>query len=122
MALIDVSELMGDPDFIDIVTLKRRTSTVNSYGENTVASTSSSVYMVVQPASPDDLQRLPDSVRRRDAIKVWYTGTLSADALNVYPDVITWGGRDYQVASTEPYGNWGAGYTQAICTLIEAST
>lgn len=119
MAAIDVSDIVSDPDFQDIVTLKRRTSTVNTYGENVLSETSASVYMVIQPASPDDLQRLPDSVRRRDAVTAYYQGTLSADiADGAYPDVIVWNGKRYQVQTADPYNNWGNGYARAICSLI----
>lgn len=122
MALIDVSDIVADPDFQDAVTLIRRVSSVNAYGENEITESSSSVSMVIQPASPDDLQRLPDSVRRRDAVTVWYRGELSVDANGVYPDVIVWVGKRYQVRDTEPFGNWGVGYVKAVCTLIEAGT
>jgi hypothetical protein len=122
MAKIDVSEIIKDPDFLDSVSLVRRVSAIGANGRNALTETSSTVYMIVQPASPDDLQRLPDSVRRRDAITVWYRGDLSADANGVYPDVIVWNSRRFQVATSEPFGNWstGTGYTEAICTLIEA--
>lgn len=122
MAQIDVSEVVTDPDFLDAVSLVRRTSVVNSSGRNVLAESSSSVYMVVQPASPDDLQRLPDSVRRRDAITVWYVGELSADADGQYPDIVVWNSKRYQVQTADPFGNWatGSGYTEAVCTLIEA--
>jgi len=124
MARIDVSDIVGDPDFQDRVTLIRRTSVINSLGRNVLAESSSTVSMVVQPAKPDDLKRLPDSVRRSDAINVWYRGTLSSDAGGVYPDIIVWGGKRFQVQTSDPFGNWanGNGYTESICSLIEAGS
>ncbi len=119
MALIDVTDIVLDPDFQDSITIVRRVDSVNSYGENVITETSESVRAIVQPASPDDLQRLPDSVRRRDAVTVYYSGILTADA---YPDVVVWGGDRYQVRDTEQFLNWGRGYTKAVCTLIEASS
>ena len=119
MALIDVTDIVLDPDFQDAITIIRRTDTVNEYGENVITEASESVRAVIQPASPDDLQRLPDSVRRRDAVTVYYAGILTADA---YPDVVVWGGDRYQVSNTEPFRNWGRGYTKAVCTLIEAAS
>ena len=122
MALIDVSEIITDPDFQDSVTLIRRTSVINSSGRNVLAESSSTVKMIVQPAKPDDLKRLPDSVRRQDAINVWYRGTLSSDAGGVYPDIVVWNSKRFQVYTADPFGNWanGTGYTEAICALIEA--
>lgn len=122
MALIDVTALLSDPDFVDTATIYRRESTVNDYGENALTETAETAVMVVQPATPDDLQRLPDSVRMRAAIHVWYRGTLKTDAGDdVYPDVVEWQGRRYQVQTADDFGNYGAGYVEAICTLIEAS-
>lgn len=122
MALIDVSEIVTDPDFLDSVTLIRRTSVVGNNGRNVLAESSSTVSMVVQPAKPDDLKRLPDSVRRQDAINVWYRGTLSSDAGGLYPDIVVWNSKRFQVQTSDPFGNWanGTGYTESICTLIEA--
>lgn len=122
MARIDVSEIITDPDFQDSVTLIRRTSVVNSTGRNVLAESSSTVKMIVQPAKPDDLKRLPDSVRRQDAINVWYRGVLSSDAGGVYPDIVVWNSKRFQVYTSDPFGNWanGTGYTEAICALIEA--
>lgn len=122
MAAIDVSDIVGDPDFQDSVTLIRRTAVINSSGRNVLAESSSTVRMVVQPAKPDDLIRLPDSVRRKDAINVWYRGELSADVDGSYPDIVVWNSKRFQVATSDPFGNWsnGNGYTESICTLIEA--
>lgn len=118
MATIDVTELLGDADFVDSFSVIRRVDSVNNYGENVLSeSTTSGVVGSVQPASPDDMQRLPDSVRRRDAITVYSVTRISPDA---YPDVVLWGGKKYQAQTSEDFGNYGAGYTKTICTLIEA--
>lgn len=118
MALIDVTELLSDADFTNSFSVIRRVDSVNNYGENQLSETTlSGVVGSVQPASPDDMQRLPDSVRRRDAITVYSVTRISPDA---YPDVVVWNGKKYQAQTSEDFGNYGAGYTKAICTLIEA--
>lgn len=118
MATIDVTELLGDADFVDSFSVIRRVDSVNNYGENVLSeSTTSGVVGSVQPASPNDMKRLPDSVRRSDAITVYSVTRISPDA---YPDVVVWNGKKYQAQTSEDFGNYGAGYTKAICTLIEA--
>ena len=121
MALIDVTELLGDPDFTDAFTIVRTTAEVNGYGENVLTTEEVEAIGVVQPASPDTLARLPDSVRSQDAITVWYQGALKSSAGgDTYPDSVIWNGYTFVVYSTNPYSNYGAGYVEAICTRIEA--
>lgn len=117
MAITDVTELLGDADFVDSFSVIRRVNSVNNYGENVLSESTISAVGSIQPASPDDMQRLPDSVRRRDAITVYSVTRISPDA---YPDVVVWNGKKYQAQTSEDFGNYGAGYTKAICTLIEA--
>ena len=117
MAITDVTELLGDADFVDSFSVIRRVNSVNNYGENVLSESTISAVGSIQPASPDDMQRLPDSVRRRDAITVYSVTRISPDA---YPDVVVWNGKKYQAQTSDDFGNYGAGYTRAICTLIEA--
>jgi hypothetical protein len=112
-----VTELLGDADFVDSFSVIRRVNSVNNYGENVLSESTISAVGSIQPSSPDDMQRLPDSVRRRDAITVYSVTRISPDA---YPDVVVWNGKKYQAQTSEDFGNYGAGYTKAICTLIEA--
>ena len=121
MALIDVSELLTDPDFTNSVTLIRRSSTVNSYGENVMTETSSTITAVVQGAGTESLERVPEGARLSDLIDVFYKGALHAESPGGYADVIVWSGKRYQVAEVvEDFLNYGAGFTKAICKLEAA--
>lgn len=118
MALIDVSELLTDPDFTNTVTLIRRSSTVNTYGENTMVETSSSITAVVQGANTESLERVPEGARLSDLIDVYYKGQLTAESPSGYADIIVWQGRRYQVFEVvEDFMNYGAGFTKAVCKL-----
>lgn len=118
MALIDVSELLTDPDFTNTVTLIRRASTVNTHGENTMVETSSSITAVVQGANTESLERVPEGARLSDLIDVYYKGQLTAESPSGYADVIVWGGKRYQVFEVvEDFMNFGAGFTKAVCKL-----
>ena len=70
MALIDVSELLTDPDFTNTVTLIRRASTVNTYGENVMTETQSTITAVVQGANTESLERVPEGARLSDLIEI----------------------------------------------------
>ena len=118
MALIDVSELLTDPDFTNTVTLIRRSSTVDTYGENTMAETSSSITAVVQGANTESLERVPEGARLSDLIDVYYKGQLTAESPGGYADIIVWQGKRYQVFEVvEDFMNYGAGFTKAVCKL-----
>jgi hypothetical protein len=118
MALIDVSELLTDPDFTNTVTLIRRSSTVDTYGENTMVETSSSITAVVQGANTESLERVPEGARLSDLIDVYYKGQLTAESPGGYADIIVWQGKRYQVFEVvEDFMNYGAGFTKAVCKL-----
>jgi hypothetical protein len=120
VARIDVSELMRDPDFLSSVTLIRRTNTVASTGEVTVSNGSSaSVSMVVQPGAGDMLERLPESVRSKELITLWYKSELYNQATTPgnYADIVVWRGRRFVVEHVEPFDNWGRGYYQGVASL-----
>jgi hypothetical protein len=118
MALIDVSELLTDPDFTNTVTLIRRASTVNIYGENVMTETQSTITAVVQGANTESLERVPEGARLSDLIDVYYKGQLTAESPSGYADIIVWGGKRYQVFEVvEDFMNFGAGFTKAVCKL-----
>ena len=118
MALIDVSELLTDPDFTNTVTLVRRSSTVDTYGENTMVETSSSITAVVKGANTESLERVPEGARLSDLIDVYYKGQLTAESPGGYADIIVWQGKRYQVFEVvEDFMNYGAGFTKAVCKL-----
>jgi hypothetical protein len=118
MALIDVSELLTDPDFTNTVTLIRRASTVNTYGENVMTETQSTITAVVQGANTESLERVPEGARLSDLIDVYYKGQLTAESPSGYADVIVWGDKRYQVFEVvEDFMNFGAGFTKAVCKL-----
>ena len=122
MALIDVSELLTDPDFTNTVTLIRRASTVNTYGENVMTETQSTITAVVQGDNTETLDKLPEGARLSDVITVYYRGTLTAERPGGYADIIVWQGKRFQVKEVaEDFLNYGAGVTKALCVLEAVS-
>lgn len=120
MALIDVSDLLRDPDFTNIVTLIRRTSSINGHGEHTMTENACNIVASVQGINTEDLERLPEGARLHDLITVYYRGDLQAESVGGYADVILWQGKRYQVVTVdENFINFGAGFTRAICKMEE---
>lgn len=122
MANIDVSFLLTDPDFTDQVTLIKRASTINQWGEQVITDTSSTITAVVQGPSTEVLQRFPNFAQVSDAISVWAKQEFTAQATGGYGDVIVWRGKRYQVKEVaEDFANWGEGFTMALCELEAVS-
>lgn len=122
MALIDVSELMLDPDFISSFNIVRRTPTVNSFGENSLAEVLiQNVKGSVQAVGKETAERLPEGINLKDFITIFTKTPVRADAVNGYPDVIIWEGLRYQVYQVLPWSNFGAGWYMVDCQLERKS-
>ena len=116
MALIDVSELLSDPDFTDVVQIIQRARSVIQYGENVLTENNlGDINLVVQPATPKSLERLPEGAKLVDAINVWHRGVLNVESVNGYSDIVVWRGDRFAVVDNDDFSNYGNGYTKAIC-------
>lgn len=121
MALIDVTELLTDPDFTDHITILSRTSSVNTHGENQLTETSRAAVAVVEAGSGETLKRLPAGAVLTDYITVYTREHLVADSPGGYADVILWDGKRYLVQVVTSWTNWGPGWTQADCLIEKVS-
>lgn len=112
--MIDVAELMTDPDFTETVQLLRPTiSTANEGIMSRTYAVPVNIIASVQPVQPDEAQSLPEGTRLGN-LKAFYTATLVRcnDASSVDSDVIVHGGKNYRVIAVEPWGSFG--YYKAI--------
>lgn len=121
MALIDVSELLLDPDFVDAIALVHRTPTVNEFGENTLVESQIQTVGSVQPASGKTIQRLPDALRVQDVSSFWVQGKIVADGRSQYPDVLCFRGTRYAVQTVQDWSNWGGGWSEGTCVVEKPS-
>lgn len=117
MALVDVTELLIDPDFIDSVTIIHRTPTINSMGENTLIEASVVTIGSVQPASGKSLMRVPDALRVESIYSFYVKGEIVSDGTSSYPDIISYQGNRYEVKNIQDFINWPAnnGWCEGIC-------
>ena len=122
MANIDVSDLLLDPDFVDTVSVIRRTTAINSYGENVVSEPTTIVTVAsVQPASFKQIQRLPDALRIADVRSFYIKIPIILDSTTTYPDVIVYRGKRFQVQTSAHWLNFGAGWCEAVCVAEKPS-
>lgn len=115
MALVDVTELLYDPDFVDPVSIVHRTPSVNSYGENSLSESTVSTIGSVQPTTGKDLERIPEAIRFKDIRTFWVHGEIKSDGTATYPDLLVWKGQRYEVVSLKDWTNFGLGWTEGFC-------
>lgn len=121
MAEIDVTELLEDPDFTDPLILIHRAASVNNYGENVLVETEVETYGSVQPASGKTVQRLPEALRNENIFSFWLKGEIKSDGTAVYPDLIYFNGKRYQVKNVFDWTNWGEGFSEGVCVAEKLS-
>lgn len=117
MALIDVTELLSDPDFVNEVTLVNRVPNVNDMGENTLVETGFVTVGSVQPASGKTISRLPEALRVANISSFWVKGEIIADGSARYPDILVFNDKRYQVQTVNDWTNYGAGYSEGTCVV-----
>lgn len=118
MALLDVSDILDDPDFADSSFVCHRLSeTVDGHGRAQVAPQDFSFTGVATSNAGDMLKRLPEGSRIEGSITIHTKFPLRAAGQNYAADEITWKGRDYIVSTINDYTSYGAGFVAANCIL-----
>jgi hypothetical protein len=115
MALINVTELLHDPDFIDQIKLVTRKPSVNSLGENTLEEISIDTIGSVQPASGHAIQRLPEALRVANISSFWFKGKIIASEPGKYSSILVFKGARFQVQTVMDWSNWGEGWSEGTC-------
>lgn len=121
MAQLDVSDLVIDPLFVDPLTLIHRVPTVNTLGENTLVETPIATIGSIQPVTGKELQRVPEDLQLADVRTFYIKAEIVTDGASAYPDIIVFGGIRFQVLSTMPWLNYGAGWNSGICVREAAA-
>ena len=117
MPFIDVSDLLCDPDFSTLFTVKRTASSVvDGYGVRTTAE-SDPINGVVLPMGTKELIRLPEADRVQGQILVYTQYRLTSGEAGTAADIVRWRNNDYTVVSADDYSEFGAGYIEARCKL-----
>ncbi len=121
MALIDVSDILLDPDFVDSIQIYRRLATVNDFGKTEITTTIIETVGSVQPASAKTLSRLPDELRMEDVRSFYVKIPLLIDGTSTYPDIIVFGGARFQIRTAAPWLNFGNGWNEGLCVREKAT-
>ena len=125
MPLLNVGELIDDPDFAQSFVITRR-SGVWSMGRFSVEDTSINAYGIIDPHSTSELDvNNPDGSLIQGRLTVYthtqmYVTVLNPTSQSGYiSDEITWKGNQYTVISDENYSDYG--YYAYTCQLKDAA-
>lgn len=122
--MLNIAELLTDPDFVQNVTINRRVNqlvtTGDAAGEVTIDTFLLTVPMCVQPIKDaDDLLVLPEGQRSNKMMKFYSLqpmycddGDLPAGSADARFDVVQWGTEKYKLLHVRNWSDYG--YYEAI--------
>ena len=126
MPLLDVSDVLFDPDFMDTsLVCHRQVQTVDAdnFTKNTPQDIPFSGVVTVDRSL--EARRMMEGQKISGAILIvtqfrltqGQPGTDSTPRLDA--DIVTYSGREYRVTFVDPYTRYGAGFVQAHCELVD---
>lgn len=123
MALLDMSDVITDPDFAEPVEsgdllLVRSTQTIDDGG---IASNVEGVFPLggVVCSTGGDMKRGPDGEMAADSFTLHTLTSLTPGRTPDTPaDIVVWKGNRYTVVGVNNFSNFGAGFCAADCQLI----
>lgn len=124
MARLDVSELMGDPDFADPAKLYRYLADVDPSTGRTVTGTEccpEDILVIACSVSPVTAQRLSQGTATT-GYRAFHTASRPSAgdrADGTEADVVEWNGNRWQVVEVNDWSTFGRGFVEAICTLVK---
>lgn len=120
MALLDVTEILTDPDFADDFPVKRRAESVGQNGRSELQVRDMKGVGVICAASPSDLERLPEDQRMRRTISIVTQFRLQGPSPGYQADLVGWQGDFFVIVDIQPYTNYGAGFVQALASSMSS--
>lgn len=117
MPLLDVSDVLTDPDFADTFTVYRQAVTVGNDGFSVRTETTFSAVGVVTPDMWSTLQRAPEGSNVSEIITVITQFRLTSSVDGYDADEIAWNGKRYVVIAVGDCTRYGAGFVEASASL-----
>lgn len=122
MPSLDLSDVILDPDFADLVTVRRVAESVNGYGEAVATPTTfTNVAMVIVNQSPAEIIRKEDGTTTPRKASIVTTFRLVAQSPGYQGDQIDVDGATLTVTEVLPFSRFGAGFCEAIGTYLGSS-
>lgn len=116
MALLDVSDVLDDPDFHTTIVVNRRAVVTASDGRAVASPVTVTTIGVVVPDGGVDLIQNAEGESVTGDITIYTRFALTQGDAQFGPDAVVWNGAEYRVIQSQ---NWlfGSGYTKAVLKL-----
>ncbi len=120
MPLLDVTEVLLDPNFVD-TTLVCHRQIQSRDDDNFTTNTQQDIPFsgVVTVDRSLEARRMAAGQNINGAILIVTQFRLTQGQPGLDADVVTYRGREYRVTFVDPYTAYGAGFVQAHCELME---
>ena len=120
MALLSVSELLFDPNFVDSFIIQRRRETIDpNTGRSGLTVTEFKAVGVVTSGSSNDLEREDGYQLNKRSLSIVSKSKIQAAIKGYQPDIILWRGSPYVVNHVDAYPQFGPGFYQVDCESME---
>jgi len=111
--LIDVSEVILDPELCETFTRRRQTGSFDAHGVWKATYADTQIVGVVEPMSTQDIAMMPEGSRLADMLTFWSTSEMrTAAGKGTEPDILVRIGLSYRVLNVNPWPE--RGYFKAI--------
>jgi hypothetical protein len=122
MPLLDVSDVLLDPLFMDLtLSVTRNAQTVGNDGIAVIAATTAPFYGVVTSLNGSVLTRAAEGEHISDTITIHTQFKLIDGQVGYDADVVNWQGLQWTVTNVNDYSTFGRGFVTATCTLKQLS-
>lgn len=119
MALLDVSDILTDPDFVSFgILCERQSQTVGDDGLAINVTDQMKFSGVITSDNGDLLVRSDSGERIKGNINIHTRFPLVDGQDGRSADIVIWKGRRYTVSSVNDWSDYGRGFVRAICDLI----
>ena len=119
--MIDLSELLTDPDFSEPISIARTNVSWLLSGEKPTTSITIPAIAIVTPTSAEDVQQLPEGDRVSGAMTFRSTTVLQMAYENgatgsTEADIVTWRGQPWKIVYVWPWNSFGV--PKAVGVLV----
>lgn len=125
MPLLDISEILNDPDLSEppgALQLIRSVETIDDNGRAQIARQTFQFGGNVQPAPGSTLIVMPDLSRASSVIEITTQARMLVQSVNNPADVVVWRCQQYRVRAIEDYTSYGSGFVTVTCELISLTS
>lgn len=118
MPFLDVSDVLDDPDFWQVISRQSNQVTMDATGLASQTTVTDQFQAVVVPITTRELQRLPESELLSGGVRVFSKTPLKSGQGDFTADIVIVAGVSYVVYTVDDYTAFGVGYTAATCRLL----